>query len=84
MAMNGKHNQTRTTKQLLATELLLLPDGRILVHNLTQPFAKLLRELNPHDEQISARVTTNTRQASPLSPSKKQMSDRCDACPAPL
>jgi hypothetical protein len=39
------------------TELLILPDGRILVHNLTQPFARLLRELNPGDKQISSRAT---------------------------
>jgi hypothetical protein len=38
------------------SELLILPDGRILVHNLTQPFADLLHELNPNDEQISSRV----------------------------
>jgi len=41
----------------LTTELLLLQDGRILVHNLTPAFAGLLRELNPDDEQISSRVT---------------------------
>ena len=41
----------------LKTELLILPDGRILVHNLTQPFAELLRELCPDDEQISPRLS---------------------------
>jgi hypothetical protein len=41
----------------LATEVLILPDGRILVHNLTRPFAELLHELNPDNEQISSRVT---------------------------
>jgi hypothetical protein len=41
----------------LSTELLILPDGKILVHNLTQPFAELLRELNPDCEQIAARAT---------------------------
>ena len=39
------------------SELLILPDGRILVHNLTQPFAELLHELNPHAEQISSRLS---------------------------
>ena len=39
------------------SELLILPDGQILVHNLTPAFAGLLRELNPDDEQISSRVT---------------------------
>ena len=41
----------------LTTELLILPDGRILVHNLTQPFADLLKELNPGDEQIARRAS---------------------------
>lgn len=52
-------NQTKssTNSSLLTTELLILPDGRILVHNLTQPFADLLNEFNPDDEQISPRVT---------------------------
>lgn len=44
-------------KDTLTTELLILPDSRILVHNLTQPFAELLRELNPGDEHISPRAT---------------------------
>jgi hypothetical protein len=39
------------------SELLILPDGQILVHNLTPAFAGLLRELNPDDEQISSRIT---------------------------
>jgi hypothetical protein len=44
----------------LVSELLILPDGRILVHNLTQPFAELLHDLNPNDGQISPRVTRHT------------------------
>jgi hypothetical protein len=39
------------------SELLILPDGQILVHNLTPAFAGLLRKLNPDNEQISSRVT---------------------------
>jgi hypothetical protein len=39
------------------SELLILPDGQILVHNLTQPFAELLHELNPDCEQITSRIT---------------------------
>ena len=39
------------------SELLILPDGRILVHNLTQTFAELLHELNPDAEQITSRIT---------------------------
>ena len=38
------------------SELLILPDGRIMVHNLTQTFAKLLHELNPNTEQITSRI----------------------------
>jgi hypothetical protein len=44
----------------LVSEMLILPDGRILVHNLTQPFAELLHELNPDDGQISPRVTRHS------------------------
>ena len=46
----------KKTKNELSAELLILPDGRILVHNLTQPVAELLRELNPGCEQISLRA----------------------------
>jgi len=38
------------------TEILILPDGRILVHNLTQTMAALLRGLNPSDRQITQRI----------------------------
>jgi hypothetical protein len=64
--------QTATTSSPLTTELLILPDGRVLVHNLTQPFAELLRELNPGDEQISPRVKTNVRPGPHRSPAKNQ------------
>jgi len=43
-------------RESLSTELLILPDGRILVHNLTPAFAALLSALNPADEQIRQRV----------------------------
>jgi hypothetical protein len=42
------------------SELLILPDGQILVHNLTPAFARLLHELNPTAEQISSRVTRHS------------------------
>jgi hypothetical protein len=38
------------------SELLILPDGKILVHNLTLPFARLLQELNPDEGQIQPRA----------------------------
>jgi hypothetical protein len=52
-------------KPPLTTELLIMPDGRILVHNLTQPFAKLLKELNPTDEQIRPRVSQSDSRFTP-------------------
>ena len=38
------------------SELLILPDGRILVHNLTQTMADLLHELNPGETTIRPRA----------------------------
>ena len=38
------------------TELLLLPDGRILVHNLTVAMAALLRQLDPEDRHMTRRA----------------------------
>jgi len=40
----------------LHSELLILPDGQILVHNLTAAFADLLKALNPNAEQIANRA----------------------------
>ena len=54
------NQETATAQKTLVTELLILPDGRILVHNLTGPFARLLSELNPADEQISPRAQSHT------------------------
>jgi len=47
-----------------STELLILPDGHILVHNLTTAFADLLHELNPACEQITDRTRPFTHHAS--------------------
>jgi hypothetical protein len=41
----------------LTSELLVLPDGRILVHNLTPAFADLLNELNPADDAVKLRAS---------------------------
>jgi hypothetical protein len=38
------------------SELLILPDGKILVHNLTPAFAAVLSGLNSADEQIQPRA----------------------------
>jgi len=42
--------------RIASAELLILPDGRILTHNLTPAMAKVLRELNPDDEQMNRRA----------------------------
>jgi hypothetical protein len=39
-------------------ELLLLPDGRILAHNLTPAVAALLAELDPADEAMRQRAAS--------------------------
>ena len=48
--------ETKVPLPILTTELLILPNGEILVHNLTQPFAELLAVLNPDCEQIASRA----------------------------
>ena len=40
----------------MTTELLILRDGRILVHQLTPVFAELLGRLNPSDFPFKMRV----------------------------
>jgi len=47
----------------LNTELLILPDGRILVQNLTQPMADLLSGLNPKDDTVRPRTEFHTQAA---------------------
>ncbi len=50
----------------LVTELLLLPDGRIFVQNLTPVMAAVLLQLNPGEEAIRRRVAC--RQSPPKTP----------------
>ena len=38
-----------------ASEMLILPDGRIFAHNITPEMARVLAELNPTDEAMSRR-----------------------------
>ncbi|HRY46752.1 MAG TPA: hypothetical protein P5186_01775 [Candidatus Paceibacterota bacterium] len=40
------------------TELLILEDGRILVHNLTPEFAAVLRELDREDPGMNRRAVS--------------------------
>jgi hypothetical protein len=44
-----------------ASELLILPDGRILAQNITPTMAKLLSELNPKDELMRERARSGNR-----------------------
>lgn len=50
-------------KPELMSELLIMPDGKIYVHNLTPEMAVVLSELNPNDETIQQRVITHVDQA---------------------
>ena len=50
-------------KTELMSELLIMPDGKIYVHNLTAEMAAVLRELNPDDKTIQRRVITHVDQA---------------------
>ena len=43
-------------KEPVTSELLILPNGTILVHNLTPVFAMLLRDLSPDDELLRLRA----------------------------
>ncbi len=62
MKQSRKHIPTKA----LTTELLILSDGQILVHNLTQPFAELLSELDPNCEQINSRASSGPSTNSPM------------------
>jgi hypothetical protein len=43
------------TSAALTSEVLILPDGRVLAHNLTPVFADLLHELNPEEPRLVTR-----------------------------
>lgn len=47
--------------EVAISELLLLPDGRLLVHNLTPAMARVLVELSPDDPQIRPRAIPTTQ-----------------------
>jgi hypothetical protein len=50
--MKSKRRQV----DLGSSELLILPDGRILAHNITPVLARVLAELNPTDEAMNRRA----------------------------
>ena len=49
-----KNKLCRTEANL--SEILILPDGKIFVHNLTPEMARVLAELNPADAAMSYRA----------------------------
>jgi hypothetical protein len=52
----GRRCPRRRAQRELTTELLVLPDGGVLVHNLTPTFARLLSALNPGDAPLQRRA----------------------------
>jgi hypothetical protein len=47
------------------TEILILPEGKVLVHNLTPVMAAILEQLNPGADEIRDRVAVARAQAKP-------------------
>ena len=46
----------RTPGERQSSEILILPDGKVFVHNLTPAVAKLLTELDPTDTLMLRRA----------------------------
>jgi hypothetical protein len=67
MKIPGSQPSNRPVMAESTTELLILADGKILVHNLTPAFADLLTQLNPEEEQIRLRANS-TAHAEPPNP----------------
>jgi hypothetical protein len=58
--MKNKHREA----EIGLSELLILPDGRILAQNITPTMAKLLSELNPEDKLMRQRAGIGSRRNS--------------------
>ena len=56
-------DETSPSQPEAVTEFLILPDGRLMVHNLTPTMAALLSELNPNDEVMTQRSQNLTQHA---------------------
>ena len=54
-------NKIMAQHQTLTTEMLILPDGKILAHNITPAMAALLSELNPADQPMKCRAAPANR-----------------------
>ena len=52
-------------RQPLATDVLILSNGTLLVHNVTPVMAALLHKLNPHNAAIKARARCHRPRNSP-------------------
>jgi hypothetical protein len=57
----GAVGDNNVRPHLDTTEFLILEDGRILVHNLTPEFARLLLPLSPQDEVIRQRANSDQK-----------------------
>jgi hypothetical protein len=53
------HPDSEFAKAELISELLIMADGKVYVHNLTSEMAAVLSELNPGDETIKQRAVTH-------------------------
>jgi hypothetical protein len=51
----------------LTSEVLILPDGRVLAHNLTPAFTDLLHHLNPEEPHFAARQAASACLTPPAS-----------------
>lgn len=53
-------NITPQSKAPLMTEFLILPDGKVLVQDLTRVMAEILIGLNPNEDAIRRRLVKKT------------------------
>jgi hypothetical protein len=68
----AESNFAATREEARSTcELLLLPDGRILAHNITPALARLLADLDPASEAMRDRAALSVRSAGEASPPPK-------------
>ena len=61
-----KRDPAKAPRASSETELLILPDGRVLVHNLTSMIAEALVDLDPQDWFIHRRAFVGRRGDSKL------------------
>jgi len=60
MRPRTKQRHTVPSPEAPVSEILILPDGRIFVHNLSAVMAGLLAEFNPADEAMNRRAKRKT------------------------